>query len=155
MLFSGGEAEAGTYVARFGAQRGGAVMWSSVFTPDDAEYLMEQGTTIEAASAFDRNFEPVIVVDGERWMVRGGASVHPGFAQLMNLELVAGAFFTEQDVQGTSPRVAVISRELAEFLFGAVDVVGRVVNLRPADESVALRGFSASRTIGGSAGHAG
>lgn len=143
VLLTADESEPTTYVARFGAQSGGTVMWSSLFHPEDVMYLMEEATTLEAVSTFQNDFQPTIMVDGERYMVRGKGAVSPSFAKLVDVDMVAGTFFTEQDARASTPRVAVVSDELATFLFGSVDVIGKTINLRPNEESSARR-FSSS-----------
>ena len=135
------------YVVRYGSFSEGVTRISSAFLPDDVPYLLEHSTTVEAASAYDSDGQAVIAVDGERWAVRGKSSVHPSFAALFGLEMVAGTFFTEEDTETTVPRVAVISDELATLLFGTVDVVGKTITLRPDEEMFAVLGFSSGRDL--------
>ena len=84
------------------------------------------------------------MVDGERWIVRARSVIR--LCATDESGACRGAFFAEQDTCGSSPRVAVISQELAGFLFGDVDVVGRAINLRPADE-MSLARLLASRRL--------
>lgn len=147
MLTPGEQAGVSTYVARFGAQGGNMTVYTSTYYPEDATYLVEHATAVEAASAFAGEFQTVIMVDGQRWMVRAQAAVHPAFARLVDLELLSGTFFTEQDTRGAAPRVAVVSEDLARTLFGTADVLGRTINLRPREESFLARGFSSARTM--------
>jgi len=135
------------YWVRFGAQGGDFTVWTSAFFPDDVTYLLDHATAVEAASAYQNEFQTVVMVDGERWLVRAKANVHPAFAELVNLELTAGTFFTEQDALDTAPRVVVISEQLAQMLFGTTDVVGRTINVRPREEAFLLRGFPSARSV--------
>lgn len=131
------------YVIRYGARSSTGVVWSTAFRVDDVDYLSAHATTLEAASAFEEMFQPIVQVDGERYMLREAARVHPSFARLIGLEIVAGRFFSEEDMAAGRRPVAVIEKELASLLFGDVaDALGKTINLRPDNEGRVLRGFS-------------
>jgi putative ABC transport system permease protein len=65
---------------------------------------------------------------GYSWTIRNAVGTTPEYAEIMDLEMVEGIFFTqEQSEKGT--KVAVISRSLAEQFFGsAADAVGQTFN---------------------------
>lgn len=92
---------------------------------------------IEARVPGIRAIAPVLR-RGDTLHIRGEAQpirvvgVPPAYAQVRNLETVSGRFFTEYE-EAISAKVCVLSRELAEKLFGHLDVEGRwlrLLNLR-------------------------
>lgn len=131
------------FTVHYGARTGMGVMFSSPFLSDDVDYLMEHATALEAASTYDSRFQAIVRVDDDRYMLRGLGRVHASFDRLVDLETVAGSFFVEEDVTAGPPRVAVISDELAQFLYGsAMAALGQTINVRPDEESQVLRGFA-------------
>lgn len=133
---------ASTFTVRFGARTSVSTMWTGAFLPGDVEYLLEHAESVDAASVMDSRFRGVVRVGEERYMLRGFSHVHPSFQRLMDLEMVAGAFFTEEDV-ASPPRVAVIADELARFLYGdGSAALGETINVRPDMESSILQGFA-------------
>lgn len=131
------------FTVRYGARTATSVRWGGVFLPEDVDYLAEHATTLEAVSTFDSTFSAIVVVDGDRYMLRSLARVNPSFVRMFDLEMVAGGFFVEQDVTAGPPRVAVISEDLADLLYGgASEALGKTINVRPDMEARALRGFA-------------
>lgn len=147
MLMQGDDPGATTYAVRFGTEGGGAAVWIWAYQPDDVTYLLEHATAVEAASAVRSEYQSLVMVNGERWVVRAQAAVHPAFARLTDLELVSGSFFADEDTRGPAPRVAVISEELARLLFGETDVVGKTINLRPQEEAMILMGLPSGAAL--------
>lgn len=131
------------FMVRFGARTATGAMWSGAFVSDDVDYLLEHATAVEAASTYDSQFQAIVRVADERYMLRGLGRVHASYDRLMNLEMVAGSFFFPDDVASGPPRVAVIADELAQLLYGdAVEALGKTINVRPDAESHVLRGFA-------------
>jgi putative ABC transport system permease protein len=69
-------------------------------------------------------------------------AVAPNFFGLLHMQLLAGRAFAPED-SGTSPRVAIISRNAAHTLFGSEDPLGKVLEFVP-DER---RGVSAEAPV--------
>jgi putative ABC transport system permease protein len=67
------------------------------------------------------------VVGGTTYRVRTMLGANEEYGEVMNLEMIAGVFFEESDVDGGN-RKAVITGELAEILFGSAQAaIGRVL----------------------------
>lgn len=133
------------YMVRYQAHREQGVVITSAFTTDDVRFLMETAQSIEAASVAGNRFMSVIQVAGERYALRGMAPVSPSYVQVMDLDLLAGVFFTAEDIEGIGAgRVAVVSDRLARVLFGDENPIGQVINLRPDQEVMFLQGSAGS-----------
>lgn len=92
----------------------------------------------------------VVEVNGARYRLRSVVGTGPTYADLMDLELVAGSFFTQQDVDDRR-RVAVLSESAAAGLFGSADAaLGQAIT--PAATSLRFAGLAAA---GGAAGDGG
>ncbi|HEY8495642.1 MAG TPA: FtsX-like permease family protein [Limnochordales bacterium] len=130
------------FTVRFGVREGFATMWESVYTPEDAAWLQAEAESVAAATWFRAEVSSAIRVGEQHYVVRGQGYVDLGFAETMGLRLVAGSYFTPADMETSQPRVALVSEQLAQVVFGTTDVVGRVINVRPAEEARALRGFA-------------
>lgn len=120
---------------------GDAFRSPAAFAVDDVVYLEEHATAIEAASVMRYQLTEVIRVEEHRYAASGVAYVSSSFASVIDLPLTQGRFFTWNEAGGV-PRVGVISEEWAQALFGSVDPIGQVINVRPREEAVVLSGFS-------------
>lgn len=116
---------------------------SSAFVLEDVEYLLSEADSVVAASVFDTVFAPIVRAGGDLFAVRGVAEVNPGLAELLELPLLAGRFFTAADAQAAEPEVALISEGLASLLFPDGEAIGQTINLRPEDEARRFRGLRA------------
>lgn len=95
-------------------------------TPDEAEYLDSLDDV--AYTVVDFDFQTTINVEGERISgVQGGAD-GARWDEFSTGTFVNGYNFTEQDVRAARP-VVVLSKPLADRLFGTLDPVGRRVRL--------------------------
>lgn len=131
----------GQFTVRFGARTGSGAMWTSAFLAGDADYLLEHGDAVAAATTFESSFQPVVRVGDDRYALRGLARANHTFADLMDLEVVAGTFFVAADGESERSRVAVVSQDLAGQLFGGAEsALGETINVRPEEESMMLRG---------------
>lgn len=126
---------------RYGVRTGSMASFTSVFRAEDVNYLLENSTTIEAATVYDFRGQSVVRVDDDRYIVGSVAYTMPDLARMADLDLLDGSFISAADTTSETPRVAVVSDELARVLFGTTDVVGRTLNLRPETEVHALLGF--------------
>jgi len=133
--------EQSAFTVRFGVREGFAASWVSIFTPEDAAWLREEARSVAAATWYRTEFASAIQVDGQRYLVRGHGVVDAGFPDVVGLTLAAGSFFTPADLQGDVPRVGLVSQQLARVVFGTTDVIGRTINVRPAEEARVLQGF--------------
>ncbi len=142
VLRAGSEPETVPFSVRYAVREGFATWGFPVFGPSDAEYLVQEAGSVQAATWYQSRFPSAIRVGDQRYVVRGEASVDLGFEQVMNLRMVAGNFFTAADVAADQPRVAIVSEALAWAVFGSVDVVGSVINVRPMEEAQLLAGYA-------------
>lgn len=129
------------FEVRFGVRHETGFGYTSAFYADDIGYLMEHADSIEAASIADTDPYVIVRVGDERYVIAGLLRVSPAYERLMGLDMIAGSFFTADEMPDVTPSVAVISDQLAKILFGDVDVVGRTLNLRPSEEPSAMMGF--------------
>lgn len=125
----------------YGGSSGFGQFRSSAFTVEDVAYLEEEADAVVAASVYENTFVSLARVDGDLYMLRGLAQVSPGFAELVDMRLVAGRFFDAPEAQRDEPEVIVISKDLAEVLFPGQDPIGQVINLRPDAEARRFAGF--------------
>ena len=149
MRMSGEEkASANLFSVMYGGRNsGGGSFWSVAFSLDDVRFLLEEIEEIEAASVYDNTFSALVRVDEDLFMVRGAGKVGPGFAEIVNMHLVSGRFFTPEDIEEGLPQVVVISEELAATLFPGKDPLGESINLRPESEAQRLLGWSSFGTF--------
>lgn len=152
---SAGGRRAEVFSAVYGGSYGFSSFRSSAFTVEDVAYLEEQSDTVVAASVYDDSFFTLVNVDGQLYMLRGPAKVSPGFARVADMRLVAGRFFDASDTQGEEPRVAVISKDLAELFFPGREAVGQVINLRPDAEARRVAGITSPFDTVSTEGHPG
>ena len=75
------------------------------------------GVTAVAPLSFSWN---QIVVDATAYRIRNAVGSNEHYASVMNLDLIAGSFFTAEDVESGAPK-AVLSETLAKILFGSVE----------------------------------
>ena len=93
-------------------------------TPDvlSAEYENLHDVTVVGQGRWNQ-----IAAGGVSYQARSSASVGAGYASLMRLEMVAGDFFSAEDVAARVPLVA-ISESSARILFGsAAEAVGQSI----------------------------
>lgn len=99
--------------------------------PEDIAF--EDIAAIEARVPGIRAIAPVLR-RGDTLHIRGEAQpirvvgVPPAYEQVRNLETVSGRFFTEHEETGAA-KVCVLSRELAEKLYGHVEIAGATLHL--------------------------
>lgn len=63
----------------------------------------------------------------EDWLFRSLLGVNEDYAEVMSLNIIAGAFFSREDLENDSPVMA-ISRSFAETVFGTADAaIGEIV----------------------------
>lgn len=140
-LRSGSEGAETVYDVRYGMRSDTGTLMTSIFYVDDAQYLLENADSIEAASIVQNDPVAVVRVRDDRYAVSGAMSVGPAYHELAGLNMAAGTFFTEDEMPDTTPSVAVISDSLAKIFFGNENPVGRTINLRPQEERSAIMGF--------------
>lgn len=139
---AGGEQESGEiFMAMYGYSTPTLTSFSTIFTADDVEYLVREAESIVAATVFDSSGASLVRVGNELWAVRGVADVSPGLAELTDVPLLSGRFFTPSDAEALEPSVALISADLAELLFPGRDAVGETINLRPHSEMMRVLGL--------------
>ncbi|WP_324716033.1 ABC transporter permease [Carboxydochorda subterranea] len=115
-----------------------------VFTPDDVGVVVSQAEAVEAAAIFSPQTIVLVQAGQDVYATRGFAAVTPQLARIAGLEMVAGSFFTDADIQEREARVAAVSEPLARMLFGSAQAaVGQTLTMRPLREAMALMGFAA------------
>lgn len=115
-----------------------------VFTPDDVRMVMAQAEAVESAAIYSTHPVALVQAGQDAYAVRAFASVTPEVARIAGLEMVAGSFFTDADIDADRVQVAVVSEPLARLLFGGAQAaVGQTLTLRPLRETMALLGFGA------------
>lgn len=133
--------EATTFEVRYGVRTGTSTSWRGIFHADDAQFVLDNADSIEAASVYDSRPTAVVRVGDERWAVSGIGSVNSSYSGLVDMEIVSGSFFSEAEATEAPARVAVISEALAHTIFGDRNPIGQRINLRPEDESNMLMGY--------------
>lgn len=84
-----------------------------------------------------------IKVDGSSWKLRDVVATTPSYSEVMSLEIIEGIYFT-QESSDRGDKVSVISRSLAELLFGsAKESLGKTFN--PPEQSFSRRGSSSDK----------
>ncbi|MFB3818432.1 MAG: ABC transporter permease [Candidatus Methylomirabilales bacterium] len=69
-----------------------------------------------------------IVFGNQNWST-GVFGVTPEYPEIRDWEVVAGKFFTEEDVDGAT-KVAVLGQTVAESLFGDGDPIGQIIRIK-------------------------
>ena len=81
---------------------------------------------IAVAPIISPNFSD-IKVNGKNWQVRNAIGTNEKYFEIMDIELVAGDFFTEKDVKIGENKI-LISRSTAETIYGSVEAsIGEAV----------------------------
>jgi putative ABC transport system permease protein len=109
----------------------GAMNWQGqgAFSSGTVEALRREFPDLKHLTAMNNgmgtNFE--IRSDGEYYRIRNVTPVRPDYKELYGLEMRAGTFISDNDLQEREP-VAVISEPVAKVLFGSADAaVGRQI----------------------------
>jgi putative ABC transport system permease protein len=97
-----------------------------IFKGDLFKDIMENVDTIEYISPFYCDYEPVVESDGVLYRVRCLAYVGPDFHKILGLKLMRGAFFTDEDYHQRA-RVCIISKVMANILYGDLDPLGKTI----------------------------
>lgn len=89
---------------------------------------LRESEFIDSAFIYQEQWQLNIVVNGVAYSVSQSAETTADYAQGMNLELVEGYFFTEED-QNQQSRVVLISETIAKQLFPDQSPLGQVIEL--------------------------
>ena len=76
------------------------------------------------------HYRPKLEVAGERYMFPQAAQVSANYFELLDLELVQGSFFTEQEAE-ENRRVVVLEEGVAQVVFGGERSIGRDLTVLP------------------------
>jgi putative ABC transport system permease protein len=111
----------------------------------DATAIVEQVPLIKAMSPnVDGSIQ--VIYEGENWSTRF-RGVTPEFLQIRRWDMRLGAFFTQADVDASSP-VCVLGQTVVDNLFGDEDPIGKVVRAQSMPCKVVgvlqAKGFSAT-----------
>lgn len=102
------------------------------FQLEDAARLEREGLHIQRAFVYSPAWQLEIESGGVSYQVRVAAEVTPQAFPALGMELVAGSFFTQSDVDQGNP-VAVISQTIAGQLFPDESPVGKTIKLKQYD----------------------
>jgi putative ABC transport system permease protein len=106
-----------------GARSGGG---GQTLSMEDAEAISQQVSYISAvAPVSSSNLQLVVGSQNANSQVIGTT---PDYVSVANLQLVAGAFFSEQEYQ-RGAKVAVLGSDVAETLFGSANPVGQKMRM--------------------------
>lgn len=106
---------------------GGMVSPTSNFRLEDLERL-KASDYIDTAFIYELGWERSILADGLAYKVLTVARTNPEFSQAVNLEMVEGHFFTQQDAaQGN--QVVLISDVVAQQLYPDQSALGKYIKL--------------------------
>lgn len=100
---------------------------SSLFSFDDYDALVNQGTLLTDVSGVVRASDQVIV-GNENWFT-SIYGINPSYFNIRNWELNSGAFFTDHDVTARK-KVALIGQTVADELFENADPLGQKIRIR-------------------------
>ena len=109
-----------------GGVRGG-IGTATRLTPEDAEAILRDTTTVAAISP-GVNSSATVVFGNQNWTTRA-EGVGVDYLQIRGRAIAAGDFFTEADTRSAA-RVAVIGQTIATELFGGGDPVGQTIRVR-------------------------
>ena len=100
------------------------------FAPDVVSILASDYENLSDISFYAEAWVKPIVWEGDRtYEIRSAVQTNETYAELMNLEFVAGSFFDEADVESRKP-VVVISALAGQMLFGAPETaLGKTVGI--------------------------
>jgi putative ABC transport system permease protein len=98
------------------------------FTPDIISILASDYENLSDISFFGEAWIKPIIWEGDKtYEIRSAIQTNETYAELMNLEFVAGSFFDKADVESIKP-VVVISALAGQMLFGAPEAaLGKTV----------------------------
>jgi putative ABC transport system permease protein len=104
------------------------------FTPDIINILASDYENLSDISFFGEAWIKPIIWEGDKtYEIRSAIQTNETYAELMNLEFVAGGFFEKADVDSRK-RVVVISALAGQMVFGSPEVaLGKTVDLAGRD----------------------
>jgi putative ABC transport system permease protein len=101
----------------------------SLFDPKDLEKLRKLVPDVIALEVEKQlGQDTILEVGGVRYKVISASFVGGSYLQVNPVELIAGSFFTESDLTGTS-KPLVIAESIAKTLFGTSNVVGKQIGM--------------------------
>jgi putative ABC transport system permease protein len=104
----------------------GAMGGSNSLTLEDAEAIAEQVSNISAvAPSSSSNLQ---LVYGNENMNSSVTGVTPAYADVNNLNVAAGSFFSEEEYQ-SGAKIAVLGSDVAETLFGGASPLGQKIRM--------------------------
>jgi putative ABC transport system permease protein len=109
-----------------GGVRGG-VGTANRLTPEDAEAILRDTTTVAAISP-GVSSSATVVFGNQNWTVRA-EGVGVDYLSIRGRAMAGGEFFSNADIRGAA-RVAVIGQTIATELFGGGDPVGQTIRVR-------------------------
>lgn len=98
------------------------------FTLEDVKTLENESNNIEAAFIFENLWNVKLQSSGLTYELRGAAETTAEAVTAMGLNLVAGSFFTPQDVTDNNP-VVIISQTISDQLFPTDSAIGKKIAL--------------------------
>ena len=104
----------------------------AVFRAQDVPELLELAPDAERLAVIGDLYEPIIVVGNTRYALRAGAQVSAEFFGLEPPRIVRGTLFTDAEIRGDE-KVALLSANAAQSLFGDTDPVGQELNVEADD----------------------
>jgi putative ABC transport system permease protein len=109
-----------------GGVRGG-VGTANRLTPEDAEAILRDTTTVAAISP-GVSSSATVVFGNQNWTARA-EGVGVDYLSIRGRAMAGGEFFSNADIRGAA-RVAVIGQTIATELFGGDDPVGQTIRVR-------------------------
>jgi putative ABC transport system permease protein len=99
----------------------------SSLRPADVRAIQQECPAIAHATGFVRTVTQVVYAN-QNWAtsIQGTGIEYP---QIREWPLASGNWFTQQDVDGAG-KVAILGQTVADWLFGSVDPVGQVIQMR-------------------------
>lgn len=109
-------------------ERGGSEynVTTGFFTSEIVKEFRERSNYIQEITISDKNYQGIIEYDHLRYQYHHGYWVGKEFAEIMNLQVQEGSFFTQMDIDNQNPVVA-ISEAMSKQLFGEDSAIGKKI----------------------------
>ncbi len=115
-----------------GNNSGGGHQFIWTFLPNDLPKLQQLAPDVQQLEVVGGEVYFYIEVGQARYRLFSNETTGPNYARLTGLKLLHGSYFTRKEMEAEA-RVAVISANLAQALFGREDAVGKTMKL---DENI-------------------
>lgn len=113
--------------ARYSSEGGLEMVRPSVFSRDVLDIVISGVSNVHGTAPLTTTTWRTVTIGENQYQIRRVIGSTPAYMDVMGLQLAAGSFFTDEDVESGATR-AVITRSAAEAIFGSVeDALGKTI----------------------------